>query len=282
MSNRQSLTALPLALAILGAPGCRGQEPPPAPKGLLATVNGRPLVEADLVQRLQRESNQSVLRPEHKKNLLEATIAEEIAAQEAVALGLDRDPKYQEELEERQAQLRAFQRQRLAELHFQREIAGKAEVSEAEARQHFEKSASRLRVELHIQQILRRGRGAIDEAAAALKEGRAFEEVAASDFQDIPPGQKPWDLGFLKWPQLPAPWREALAAMKPGEVSPVIEGPKERYWIVKLVEARDAPGATFEALRPVLVESLKGEKVEERRRRIEGELRERATIVYRD
>ena len=282
MSNRQSLLALPLALALVGAPGCRGQDSPPAPKGLLAKVNGRPLVEADLVQRLKRESNQSVLRPEHKRNLLEATIAEEIAAQQALALGLDRDPKYQQELGERQAQLRAFQRQRLAELHFQQEIAGKAEVSEAEARQHFERNAPRLRAELHLQQILRRGRQSIDEAAAALKEGRPFEEVAAGDFQDIPQGQKPWDLGFLKWPQVPAPWREALAAMKPGEVSPVLAGAKDRYWIVKLVEARDDPAATFEALRPVLIESLKGDQIEQRRQQIERALRERATIVYSD
>lgn len=70
-------------------------------------------------------------------------------------LGLDANPRYQEKLRRIEAQINAFKRKELSEL-FWREIAARASVSEAEAKEYFAENAARIRTELHVWQILLR------------------------------------------------------------------------------------------------------------------------------
>ncbi len=75
-----------------------------------------------------------------------------------------------------------------------------------------------------------------NEALALLNKGASFAQVAAghSDAQDALQGG---DLGWRPWDQFPAGFREVLAKMQPGDISPLIHAPNA-YHILKLLDRR--------------------------------------------
>lgn len=268
-------------------------EPParPQPAGVLATVNGVPITEADLLLRSKTSAHEAGTRTERpaevaldregERNVLDTVIREELMAQQAVALGLDDDPGLRDALAQRQAEMDAFRRQRLAEL-YARHDRESVEVTDAEARRYFEDEAARLRHEVHVWQILVRDERQIEQARRDLAAGEPFEVVAARGFPNLPAeAARPWDLGFMKWTQLPEPWRPALQAMHEGQTSGVLRGPRNRFWIVKIVDERDDPAATFDTLRASILELLRAERLGARRADADRALRAGARVVYR-
>jgi len=249
---------------------------------VLATVNGAPITEEDLRLKLSRDSHETELTAVREKNVLEALVRQELIRQRAVELGLDDDPRYREKLRPVQAQLSAFERDQLGEEFFLKEIVNKAEVTEADARRRFEKNADRYRTEFHVLQILHKGDEAqAEKDLADLHNGATFEEVSRRRFPNLPKAAgEPWDLGYLKWPQIPEPWRETILGMKSGELSGLIRGPGDRIWIIRLVDKRQNASITFETHKAAIVESLKAEAVEARRAMIEDELQREAKVVY--
>lgn len=248
---------------------------------VLVTVNGSPISDEDVQYKLQNEGHSGGSAPRQTLDALEDIIREELCVQKAVALGLDADPTYQERLRHFEVQLNFFKRKALTELFLRREIESKVTITEAEAETYFAANASRLRTELHIWQILRRDEAAIKQALKDLEDGKPFEQVAAQQFPKLPDtGQKPWDLGYLKWNQIPEPWREVVYDLKSGAISGVIRGPRGRFWILKLIDRRENPTVTFESVKPVLMESLKHSRIQERRARMERDLRHHARVVY--
>jgi parvulin-like peptidyl-prolyl isomerase len=255
----------------------------PAASGVqvLANVNGHPITAADVALKAKADSHGGSVTAERKRSVLESLVNQELMFQRALELGYDADPKFQEELREVEAQVTAFKRRRLGDLFVEREIVGKVDVTEPQARKFFDEHAVQVRTELHLLQILRRTRAAIDAAQAQLGSGKSFEEIARAGFDEAPAGKRGhWDLGPVKWIQLPAPIRDAAFALKPGEVSGVLVGPNDRYWIVKLVDRHEDPSLTYEAVKQPLLDSLRQAKVDARRAQVEREIRERAKIVY--
>lgn len=268
----------------LSAVGCHR---PPAPAAraaapggrVVATVNGKVLTEADLLAKLRADSHQDHLKPEFRKNVLDLLVRDELIFQEAMRLGLDADPSYAEPVRKLEAQLAELKRSKAAEVFFQRQVAAKVQVSEAEARSYFEANQERLGTELHLFQILRRSRSSIEEAKAALDRGSSFEEVAQSALPGPALGQKPWDLGYLTWTQVPEPWRAIVDTLKPGEQSAIIVGPKDRFWILQLIDRRQT-SPVFEREKDGLLVTLRARRQEALKESAEKALREQAKIVY--
>ena len=255
-------------------------QPPKSAKDVLATVNGIPIGEADVRFALSRRGHDPEIPPEHRKNVLEVIIRRELISQKAVEFGLDANAGYQEKLRRMEAQINAFKRKELSEL-FWREIAGRAVISEAEAKKYFAENAARIRTELRVWQILRRKESLIDQALNDLEQGTSFEEVAGRRFPKLPKtGGEPWDLGYLRWKQVPKAWRKVVYDLKKGEVSGVIRGPNNRFWIIKLIEKRENPDITFESSKPTIMEVLKNAKIEELREKTDRDLRAKASILY--
>ena len=130
--------------------------------------------------------------------------------------------------------------------------------------------------------MLRRDRAQAEALLAQLEAGTPFEEVAAGQFPEAHRASRPWDLGFLRWAQLPEPWREVIPDLSAGQSSGIIAGPGGRFWIIHLVAERQDPTVDFESARPALENALRARAVDEARARIGRELRERATIEYVD
>jgi len=250
-------------------------------KDVLATVNGAPIREADIALALKGGGHNKEVPPEHRKNVLDVIIRKELVYQRAVELGLDANAVYQQRLHQMEAQMNAFKRKALGDLFFRSEIANKAKVSEAEAKKYFAENDARIRTELHVMQILVRKESLIKRALKDIESGTSFEDVARRRFPGLPKAVKaPWDLGYLKWKQVPKPWRNVVYDLKKGEVSGVIRGPKSRFWIIKLIDKRENPHITFESIKPTIMEVLKNAKTEELREKTDRDLRARASIVY--
>jgi len=261
------------------AAGTRSQ-PGKSTEDVLVTVNGTPIGEADVRFALSSGGHNKEVPPGHIKNVLEVIIRRELIYQRAVGLGLDANASYQEKLRRMEAQINAFKRKELSEL-FWREIGRRVEVSEAEANKYFAENAARIGTEVHVWQILRRKEGLIEQVLNDLQHGTSFEEVARKLFPNLPKtAGEPWDLGYLRWKQVPKAWRNVVYDLKKGEVSGVIRGPNNRFWIIKLIDKREPPDITFESVKPTVMEILKNAKIEELREKTERDLRAKASIVY--
>ncbi len=247
---------------------------------LLATVNGTAIRDADVRFVASSGGHDEALSSEQRRNVLDALVRKELIRQRAVELGLDANAKYQEKLAHMEARINAFKRDELAKL-FQKDISARAEVSEADAKQYFDRNAARIRTELHVWQLLWRDEASTTKALNDLRQGASFEEIAARRFPKVPKtGRAPWDLGYLRWRHVPEAWRDVVYDLKVGEVSDVIRGPNNRFWIIKLVDRRRNPDISFDSIKPTVMDVLKAEKIEALRQKADLELRARASIVY--
>lgn len=280
-----------VSLFALGCANASSAEPPrentasAAPnQDVVATVNGVNITDRDVRLRAKsaeghKESRAGAPAAPDLGGVLETVIREEAAAQKAKELGLDADPKYQEGLAQLETQVSAYRRKALSELFWERHVDKQAAPSEAEMRAYFDKNEAKIRASLHIKQILRKGRAAIDEARAQIDGGKSFDEVAASTLPNLPPGVTPWDMGYLGFYKVPEAWRPVVYDLTPGKVSPVIAGPNERYWLVVVVDKKVEASLDFAAVRPQIEADLLRQRLEGTREKVAADLAAKAKIT---
>lgn len=284
MHGKLSLPVLGVSIAVLAA--CGGSSSSDARyRGALPAadvavrVNGAPITRAEVGAEAKGEGHPGVPAGD-EKGALEALVRQELAAQKAVELGLDPGPEYRAELGRLEAQVAAFKRRRLAAV-YDRQAVAKADVSDDEARRYYEKEGARIRTEVHVWQLLLRDEAQVEQARRDIESGVPFDVAARRLFPDVPATAGAfWDVGYMRWSQVPEPWREVLAGLEEGQTTGVIRGPKSRFWILKLVDRRENPELTFDAVKPVVVEVLRRERAESARAEAERKLRSRARIVY--
>jgi hypothetical protein len=266
---------------------CGGRSPdappvPPSDADVIARVNGVGLHTSD-AELLLRQHDRSVRDPpviagEIPQPVIDTLVRDELRAQEAVARGLDRDPKYQAQLREKEAVFAAWRRESLGELLIAQQTAKGGEITEDDARAYFRDHQAELATETHVLQILMRDRASIDAVEASLKSGRSFEDVAAEHFAAPPTStKKPWDLGYLRWAQMPEPWKPIIGTVPVGGTSSVIES-GGRYWVLSVVDRRADPSVDFDRARPDVMHALEVERQSRAVATIDDELRQKAQI----
>jgi len=235
-------------------------------------------------QRLKRSAaHPGGFSPESVPNMLQMLVRDELIYQKSLELGLDKDPEYRKRMNEAEAQLRAYQRQEMSAF-YRRHIRSKTEVKDAEAQDYFEKNAKRIQTQFHVWQIFYRGKDSqMAEAVKELKSGVPFEKVAARQFPNLPKHMKaPWDLGFLHWSQIPPPWQGVIDRLEAGQVSDIIKGPNDRFWVIKLVNKTVDPKITFATEKERIVEVLQKQKADDLYENMLNEMRTKAKIVFTD
>ena len=248
---------------------------------VLATVNDVPITEYDVQQRLKRAAHGEMMNPGATQNVLQTLVRDELIYQKSLELKLDKNPEYRKKLHEVEAQLRAWRRQELSALYL-RDMKSKVEVKDGEARDYFEKNSKRIQTKFHVGQIFYRGKdSSIDEAYKELKSGVPFEKVASRRFPNLPKDAKaPWDLGYLHWNQIPPPWQGVIDRLEIGQVSDIIKGPNDRFWVIKLVNKIVDPQITFATEKERIVELLRKQKADEVYENMLSEMRGKAKIVF--
>ena len=199
---------------------------------------------------------------------------------------LDKDPAVQ-------ARLKQVQDAFLADLYVQSlEKEGVDIDIERRARELYtaDQETYRTEEEAHVQQILvgtacRTKGAALELAAKAAREARAganFLELAEKYSEPGETANKGGDIGTGPVKRLVEPVREALAKLKPGEISDPVES-KFGIHVVKLIERKPATVRPFEAVKAQVITKEKGRL---QRKRVEDAVtavRNSSTVVtYRE
>ncbi len=171
------------------------------------------------------------------------------------------------------------------------QFVSKSAVSEAEARKFYDENlekyfkkpesarASHILIGTDEKSTPEERKKAKEKAEALLKRVKAGEDFAAIAKSDstCPSSSQGGDLGTFGRGQMVAPFEQAAFALKPGEVSGVVET-QFGYHIIKLTEKQEAATEKFEDVKAKIQEFLKQEKVQkEISDRVEA-LREKAKI----
>jgi hypothetical protein len=249
---------------------------------VLAAVNGVQITDTDMRVAQGKVAGHGMgASPDAARNVLETLVREELVYQKSLELNLDGAPEYRRKLHEIEAQVKAFQRQEMAR-RFREYVRGEAGVTDSEAREYFEKNRNRIQSKYHVWQMFYRGEESrMKEDLKDLKSGMPFEKVAARRFPKLPENMKaPWDMGYLRWNQVPLPWKDVVDRLEPGQSSDAIDGGNGRFWVIRLVEKSVDPNVTFDAEKEAIVSLLREQKSEELYKSLLGEMERKSKIIY--
>jgi EpsD family peptidyl-prolyl cis-trans isomerase len=275
------LVAASIVCALVSA--CDQHEPVAASDvAIVATVNDVAITELDMTLAAgSTGGHQGEIAAPGEREVLQRIILQELAYQKAIAANLDSDAVYRENLRRVEAQIMAFKRKALAELFYEKELAKRSQVSDAEASAYFDENVGSISTDIHVWQILRRDEGLIEQDRKRLDNGESFETVAASRFEGMPQvSEMPWDIGYLKWEQIPEVWWEAIGKLNPGDTSDVIRGPNNRFWIIKLVDQRQNPNVSYLDVETRVKDVLKSRRIRQFRENLDAELLRGARIEF--
>ena len=116
----------------------------------------------------------------------------------------------------------------------------------------------------------------IEDIRAKLKAGQDFESLARTYSED-PSASKGGDLGYIRTGQVLKPFEDALFALKPGEVSDVVET-SVGFHIIKAVDRKAETTVPFEKVKDQLRTALKQEKGQQEANAYVAKVRERAKV----
>jgi peptidyl-prolyl cis-trans isomerase C len=116
----------------------------------------------------------------------------------------------------------------------------------------------------------------IQKIQQRLQKGEDFAALA-EEFSQCPSSAKGGDLGYFRRGQMVKPFEEAAFALKPGEVSDVVET-KFGYHLIKVIEKKSETTIAFEDIKDRLEQYLKQEKVQKEVSLYAQKLKEKAKV----
>ncbi|MBK5099545.1 MAG: peptidyl-prolyl cis-trans isomerase [Desulfobacteraceae bacterium] len=263
---RKALLALPLIVYFfLTTVSCvQDKEKPAAAEGkVLATVNRTEITESDLNFML-RGGHGLKVTPEMKEESLERLVDLELLYQQGLKLGFDKDMKYRNAVRQMELRTAHFRRGEMARQVYNREIAATVKVHNEEGKKYYDENAAKIRTEVHVAQMVFVNRAEATKALEQLATGVSFEDMSEKKSEKSPAKKKSsWDLGYLKWNQLPSGWQETIYRLKSGEVSGIIDDKKTGIRIIKLIDKREISTRDYESVKAVILNRLRDRKVKE-------------------
>lgn len=286
--------------------GCDGETP--GTKAVVATVNGQAIAESDFQEAFARRKSaldsNLLAKPGVKEALqrrvLDELIARRLLLQEAVRREVSPS---QEAVEQRLAELSQgyapsdyeamLKEQGLSPDVFRAKVAedltmellmekvlGETEPPKTEEVEAYYRE--------HVSQMHRpvRARALHLVVAKAEEAGRLREDILkGADFAELarrhslgPEAAKNGELGWRSPGEMPEAFDEAIFALKPGEVSPVVSSPYG-FHLFKLLEVKESGVPSLEEARPAIVVQLKAGAREAKQRMWLEELQAKANIV---
>lgn len=274
--------SLAVTLLVLGcterppsAPGPSVQLAPDGglPPELAALVNGRPVTHFEVVLRLR------AMQGATPEQAIEALVVDELRAQRARELGLEKDPAFLQELARLEAQVAEVKRRELSKLFVHREVLEKAEPTDEEVKAYLERHRARFASRVTVRQLLRRDRAALEEAKGELGRGARFQDLVLRSAGETPLTLADVTVGPLRWDQVPSAWWSALDALEPGQVSDVIAQPGGAFALLELVAREPTEAPPGEQLSALVRTVLKAERLEALRERTDAALQQGARVT---
>lgn len=292
-----------LALVLLGC----GTEAP-GPRTVVAKVNGQAITREEFKKALARRETsldeellgKPGVREALARQVLEELMTRRLLLQEAARQGTAASAaeverrvaelsegygprEYEAMLKEiglSSASFRAMVADDLAIERLQDKALGETGEPEAEEVEAFYRE--------HVQELHRpvRARALHIMVASAEEASRLREEILdGADFAQVakehslgPEAARNGSLGWRSPGEMPEAFDDAIFALKPGQVSPVVSSPYG-YHLFKLIEVRESGVPSLEEARPAIVAALKAKERDKRYRRWLENLRAGAEVV---
>jgi peptidyl-prolyl cis-trans isomerase C len=240
--RKTAVLGLLAPLALLAACNKAATPAPEAPAEKVATVNGKavPKSEFDLyVTNMSRQAGREVNEAQ-KSEMLDQYIKMQLAAEEAVAAGVEKDPKVRDQLALARLQV-------LLEAGMQKYLDSHP-VQESELRPEYDRQVAALPREYHARHIL------VDDQAAAvaitkqLQGGADFAKIAAKRSKDST-GKNGGDLGWFTLDSMVKPFSDAVRALAPGELTREPVKSEFGWHVIKLEESRASSAPPFDEVK---------------------------------
>jgi parvulin-like peptidyl-prolyl isomerase len=245
---------------------------------VVAKVNGTPITEEDLSFRLPGAHGEKRASGNEQK-ALDDVIAEEVLYQQGLKIGLDKDPGYRAHIARFERQLNHVKRAEMTRRVYNTQVAAKVEITQADAKNYYDKNANQITTELHLGVIPFNNKEGAGEALEKIRGGATFESIARSVMgSQVSAGREPWDLGFLSWDQIPIDFVDAVYRLKPGEVSSIVSSKRTGYQVFKLLGVRKNPKADLTNMLGAIMNRLRDEKVFEAYEQYVDKLKKEAKI----
>lgn len=173
-----------------------------------------------------------------------------------------------------ESDLRDYTRRDITISNFiQQSIAAKVSVSDEESKQFYDQNSDKFSQseKIRASHILigvdpkatdgekKKAREKAEKLLQQVKAGADFAALAKSD-STCPSSQQGGDLGFFEKGQMVPPFEQAAFALKPGEISDVVET-RFGYHIIKLTDRKNAETVAYKDAKARIDEYLKGQKV---------------------
>jgi len=261
-----------LALALIGALPAVLPAPATAEDKVVATINGKPITDADLaVADSEIGSDMGSMPADQKRmSLVEFLIDNQLFAEAAEESKLDQGPAFE-------SRLAYLKRRALRELYFDKIIKGS--VSDADARKLYDEQVQKLKPEEEAQasHILVATEAEAKDLKEKLKNGGDFAALAKEHSKD--PGSKDTggDLGFFTRGQMVPQFEEAVFSMNKGDVSDPVQT-QFGWHIIKVVDKRTKAPPAFEVVKDRILQSMLLQKAST----TAVDLRSKAKIEYVD
>ncbi len=254
------------ALALLAAAPASAQDPAPAkpapatepapkPETVVATINGKPITEADL-EVAESELDQEFAQlppPQRRAAALSAVIEIRLMADEATAKGFDKDPAFQQRLE--------FQKNRaLHSTVVENEVAKALKNADIRARYDQEVANTPPVNEVKARHILVKTK---EEAEAIIKQldgGAKFEDLANEKTTDPSGKTSGGDLGWFGPGQMVPEFEQAATALQPGSYTRTPVQSQFGWHVIKVEDKRAKQPPAFDQVKDQVRSVLLREK----------------------
>ena len=204
--------------------------------------------------------------PQLKENVLRQLVQSMVLSELARKAGFDKRPEVQE-------QLKVFTDNFLANEYLKKEVAAKVAVSEDDVKSYYDTHQDEFKTPemVKAQHILikvdksaseedkKQARKKAEDILDKIKAGEDFAKLA-SEFSDDPGSKsKGGELGFFARGRMVKSFEDAAFALKPGEVSGIVESPFG-YHIIKVEERNDAGVEPYDTAKDKIKQKLVQER----------------------
>jgi peptidyl-prolyl cis-trans isomerase C len=244
-----------VAAGVVAAPAQEAAAPAPSPDTVLATIDGKPITEADVQLALRDLEQQFSRLPEDQRRAaaLSAIIEIRALAAKGEADGLDKTPEFQRRIE--------FLRQRT--LHtavVEAEVANKITDEEIRARYDQEIAATPPVNEVHARHILVKTKEEALDIVKQLDGGGDFEKLANEKTNDPSGKASGGDLGWFGPGQMVPEFEKAAFALNVGEYTKEPVQTQFGWHVIKVEDKRVKQPPAFEQVKEQVRSILVREK----------------------
>jgi peptidyl-prolyl cis-trans isomerase C len=254
--RKTAVLGLLAPLVLLAACNKAAAPAPEAAAERVATINGKPVPKSEFdlyVTNMSRQAGRDVTEAQ-KGEMLDQYIKMQLAAEEAVKDGVEKDPKVRDQLALARLQV-------LLEAGMQKYL-DKHPVQDSELRPEYDRQVAALPREYHARHILVEEQADAVAITKQLQGGADFAKLAAKRSKDST-GKNGGDLGWFTLDSMVKPFSDAVRTLAPGELTREPVHSEFGWHVIKLEESRASSAPPFDEVKDRVKTFVQRKKLQE-------------------